>query len=678
MNLRRALLLIAGFLAAGGVLACGNDDKGDDSSGEEGGVGGDSSDGGAGESGGPGGAGGESGRSGVDEELQDYLDALPPWPDPEPEHEETTDLGDETRYLDADGFSDVEFVCRRVRHDIAKNHDEILNLGGSETLLKPGILLQGAPFQEGILAAVPLRRSPITLSIDLPAEVTSVVVENPSSATLQQAVADLQVQAGQVEGDLPALVSFTRSEVESMEQLAFAVGAHGSYDSLVSSASFEAAFESRDMELTITVAAKLLQPMYTISFADDEIARAADFFVADVTAEELLEQEELGNIGRENLPVFISSVTYGRMVVFTATSSVAESASEISAALEASIGAFQGGASLDADTRSFLSSLEVEVLALGGNSSSVTGAIVSGDYSQLFSNPDASSAVPLTYVVKSIAGIRPTARLGDVRQFVTEECTPVTASGWVQVPGPEGEEIDFSDVTANADGDAFAVAADGSVYAFDGSRFLPIAADTSFTDVAVDDDGWAFAVDTNNVVWKRNPDTGGWQVGRGDIRAIDAVGSGLVVGIGMNSHLYREERDRWDGWTLVRDDGEYDTISLASSDWAYCLAGDDAARRVSIAPEASDYGSWDVLRDPQGNENRDILEHLSAASEAAVWALNTAFDIVRWDASSGSWSSDHGVPAPPSDPEVIEAVSGDLLWIIAAGQGEIYRYIPSR
>ena len=73
-----------------------------------------------------------------------------------------------------------------------------------------------------------------------------------------------------------------------------------------------------------------------------------------------------GVIGPDNLPVYISEIVYGRMMMFSVTSSASES--EIRAAMQASYNTFVGGVSAEIDTknREVLSRSRIAITAVGG------------------------------------------------------------------------------------------------------------------------------------------------------------------------------------------------------------------------------------------------------------------------------------------------------------------------
>ena len=83
---------------------------------------------------------------------------------------------------------------------------------------------------------------------------------------------------------------------------------------------FHVAFEGQESRRKHTVVATLRQDMYSVSFAHDQFMRHADLFTSAFTEADMKGLEQDGSLGPDNLPVFVSQVTYGRHIVFTATS----------------------------------------------------------------------------------------------------------------------------------------------------------------------------------------------------------------------------------------------------------------------------------------------------------------------------------------------------------------------
>jgi hypothetical protein len=307
--------------------------------------------------------------------VQKALTALPVWPQPPAATDTPSDLPVEQRRLRV-GSEEKTYSCKRTKHDIIANHDEVLNFSIGAEYVLPGLLLQGKPFQVGELSPIPIgpgKRAPIDISISLAAtkNPTETVV-NPSSATIRAAITKLQARAKEAAGTtFAATVAYSKKEVQSMEQLSYALNVDLDYDGPFTDVGFQAAFASQETTRKFTVVAMLQQDMYTISFAHDQFMRHSDFFTDAFTTEDIRGLEQDGALGPDNLPVFVSTVTYGRTIVFTATSTQVDSASQVEQALKVSYDSTIGGSgsvseAAKAAARAVLNSLEIKVLALGG------------------------------------------------------------------------------------------------------------------------------------------------------------------------------------------------------------------------------------------------------------------------------------------------------------------------
>ncbi len=359
------------------------------------------------------------------EEINQYVESLPEWQIPPPEYHlvETLEPVFETDYFDG---REVEYKCEVESHDVQSNYNSIMALGDVYSALRPGMILQGNSVIEGTMLPVPLARAPLTLSIDLPVNNPTRHVDAPSSSTLQAAVAELQREAEATLTGLPARITYTSSVVSSLEETLTEVGIDANVSFAIVSAGLDTSFKDHQSARTNTVVVKLFQPMYTISLADDELPEARDFFADELTYDDFMQQEQLGTIGPDNLPTYIQSVTYGRIVLYTMTTEELESGTEFQAALQASFGGFGG---VDGETtlrwKNAISSARIQVLALGGFATDVTAAIKSGNYQDLFSDARATSAVPLSYRVNNLKSPRYVATIGDALTYQTKTCNPL-------------------------------------------------------------------------------------------------------------------------------------------------------------------------------------------------------------------------------------------------------------
>jgi hypothetical protein len=152
------------------------------------------------------------------------------------------------------------------------------------------------------------------------------------------------------------------------------------------------------------------------------------FFSEDFTEETLDEQEELGRIGPDNVPVYVSNIVYGRMMTFAFTSTASEQ--EIRGTIEAGYETVVNGVSveLSAKHKTILSEAKIAVSSLGGDAEATLSLIRSGSWQEYFTkDAPLSSAAPLSYTFRNL-GDGSIAKVTESIEYMVKECEPVGMS----------------------------------------------------------------------------------------------------------------------------------------------------------------------------------------------------------------------------------------------------------
>ena len=298
--------------------------------------------------------------------------------------------------------------------------------------LVPGLLVQGDLVKIGDLQPLPLRRSPQPLRIDLPLTDQTEMVADPTSSSLAASVSTLMRRADDEFGtarQLPAEIRFYQQEVSSYEEAMLSVGVSLRYKSKDLRGEFSSAFEQNSSQQKHTVVVRFTQPMYTVSADSSTFANAGSYLHPETSLDELRQLEGQGRIGPSNPPVLIDSVTYGRLVYMTITSTQVESASELAVAVSGAYGGFSGEGDVQTKNREIIQSSEVAVwVAGGGDQTALAGlrsgaksAFTSGTIAQFMESVDASTARPLTMTLRTLD--RTKLSVTDEAQVVDVSCT---------------------------------------------------------------------------------------------------------------------------------------------------------------------------------------------------------------------------------------------------------------
>jgi hypothetical protein len=212
--------------------------------------------------------------------------------------------------------------------------------------------------------------------------------------------------------------SFTSVESFSSQQALLSLGLDARY--LGAEVSGRLDYSSDASQHTYT--AYFVQRLFTVAI--DLPERPASLFADTVSADDL---QALG-VDAGNLPLYIDSVSYGRILMFSFTSS--DSREQIAAALEFSYNSPVGGVDgfAEAALRETLSTARIEVFALGGPNTGVQNLIRDGNLAAYFEAPLAINQVePISFTLRNLGDNR-LARVANTTEYEVKECTPVAGA----------------------------------------------------------------------------------------------------------------------------------------------------------------------------------------------------------------------------------------------------------
>lgn len=324
-----------------------------------------------------------------------------------------------------DPLTNVRYVCQERPFTISDAPEKIVMFSPNRSILYAGALIQGRSKKElgSLLPLSIAERAEMEIVIsDLPTGSNSRTVV-PTSASVEGARGEMIGNAIIDELGTPSSSTFEMETYHSERSYAISASLSGRYLNFEGSAS-----GSVEQSLTeTTVTAHFFEKMYTVS-----VERPAGGFFSDAFTNEVLQGYiAQGVIGPDNLPVYVSEVVYGRMMMFSVTSTASES--EIRAAMQASYNNFVGSADLSADAKSsaILSKSKIVITAIGGSGDAAAAMIRSGDWSAYFAeSASIDTAVPLSYTFTNI-GDGSIAAVTEATDYTINECTPKPL-----IPGP--------------------------------------------------------------------------------------------------------------------------------------------------------------------------------------------------------------------------------------------------
>ena len=351
-------------------------------------------------------------------DVNSYLTTLPSWDAFSPQVSDAdVAVGDPTEGEQEIGGE--PYRCTSTPYSITRTPDRVVTLNPDVEILWVGSLLQGKGHLGGIgqLGELPIRqRAPMTLSIDLLTADNARVVSNPSVATVTSAIGDL-IQGAQDSGHTAGSnIFYTKETTHSLSQAALSMGLSAAY----MGASIKATLSTNISDESRTVTAYFVQRMFNVSMTlpqtPDEV------FSDDFTTELLQQQIDRGRIGPDNLPVYVSSVAYGRILMFSFTSTA--SIADINATLEAMYNSGEFGGSLSAHLQQVLEQAQIQVVTVGGDANNALALIRSNDLGAYFAqDAPLTTARPISYTVRNLAD-NVIASVSETTNYNLQACVP--------------------------------------------------------------------------------------------------------------------------------------------------------------------------------------------------------------------------------------------------------------
>lgn len=352
--------------------------------------------------------------------INDFVGDLPSWSSFSPSEADSNEASAEPESFE-ELVSDVTYECTTTPYSLTRTPEEIVMYSPNASVMWLGNLIQGKSYASGLgsLQELSIRqRAPLAISIDLLRGDNFRVIENPSLASVQSAIGELVDAAEQAGHKGGSSATYTMERTHSTEQASLNLGFSAHY--LGAKARGDLEYENNASETTIT--AHFVQKLFTVSVELPQ--KPSDFFNAELTDGVLQAEIDAGNLGSDNLPVYIANISYGRILTFNFTSSYEEE--RVRAAISGSYEGIEGGASgyTEGELRDTLSTAKIEIASLGGDSANIRELIKTGNLKSYFEDdPSLTSARPISYQLNNLAPGNPIAKVTETTTYNIKECT---------------------------------------------------------------------------------------------------------------------------------------------------------------------------------------------------------------------------------------------------------------
>jgi hypothetical protein len=313
-----------------------------------------------------------------------------------------------------------DYQCVKQNLKETRQFDRIVAYAANSDSLYPGALVSADSVLTGLFTQIVLPRAPATISVSLEnlGGMKTATIAEPSLSAYRDALSS--ILDAEVTGSTAANLFSEIEEVHTEEQLNMALGVQASWGLGV--ASLKTNFNFSNQEVRSRYVVRYTQAYYTVDL--DAPASPSEMFHELTT----LEDVQL-KMDATRPPAYVSSVTYGRMVVFTFESEY--SAQEMGAALEF---AYSGGIDVKGDVsvtyKDIISKSKITAFILGGDAGAAVQTIDSyealkefiktgGNYSKM------SPGAPIAYKLSYLKDNSP-ARMSFTTDYEVKECNRVS------------------------------------------------------------------------------------------------------------------------------------------------------------------------------------------------------------------------------------------------------------
>ncbi len=334
------------------------------------------------------------------------------------EEKATQETGSDTQIKTENGVSQE---CVYKRFTGTALYETLVSFDPNADSIWPGAITQTKTLPQGLAAPIALPRRPgvITLSDATIAGGSeakySRTIKEPSLAAVREAVAGMFSQSSV---SLAAKSNYLAETAYSMNEASVKMGVAASW----MTGSVKANFQGSWLSKKTTMIVRFVQAYYTVSFGAPSSPEKV--FGPLVTADDARPY-----MGPGNPPAFVSSVTYGRMLIMKVETD--ESERDLRAALDLAFNKVK--VDIDVASKNVLKNSTFSVFVLGGSpddaariqaSDSESRASALGAYIQNGANFDPKSpGVPISYTVRRLSD-NETIKVSSTIDYQVPVCTP--------------------------------------------------------------------------------------------------------------------------------------------------------------------------------------------------------------------------------------------------------------
>ncbi|MEO7731204.1 MAG: thiol-activated cytolysin family protein [Kofleriaceae bacterium] len=313
-----------------------------------------------------------------------------------------------------------DYSCTTQSLKETRQYDRIVAYAANSDSMYPGAIIGADSVVSGLFTQIVVPRAPATISVSLEnlGGSKQAQIVNPSLSSYRDALSS--ILDAEITGSTPANLYSEIEQVHDEKQLNMALGVQASWG--LGIASLKSSFDFNKQDVRSRYVVRYTQAYYTVDL--DAPSRPSALLAPGLEVGDIQDK-----INSDHPPVYVSSVTYGRMVVFTFESKY--SSEEMSAALDF---AYSGGVDISGDVsvsyKDIISQSKITAFILGGDAGTAVQTIDSyeslinfiktgGNYSR--QSPGAAIAYKLSYLKDNSP-----ARMSFTTDYSVKDCVRVS------------------------------------------------------------------------------------------------------------------------------------------------------------------------------------------------------------------------------------------------------------
>jgi len=286
--------------------------------------------------------------------------------------------------------------CQLRQVNALYNPEELVSFDAGAGLLFPSALNQGKYINLGVGSLSPIHvpypvRKPVKLVTTL---YQSATAPTATATDVYDAIGQM-IQTAQAQGGITqSMAYFDMQSASTLEEAAVKF----KLDAKVLGGNINATFSSLNTNQSNTLFVRFTQSLFTVFQDLGGYTPAAGQFNSGFGVSDLENLGDMGELGYDNLPTYVRTVTYGRILIFSVTST--SSKQELQAAVNAVYGKTSVAAS--ADQKKLISDSTLRVFAYGGPAEPQVATIKSGNWQDYFTlvNVPLITLKPISYEVR--------------------------------------------------------------------------------------------------------------------------------------------------------------------------------------------------------------------------------------------------------------------------------------